>query len=436
MSLGGRQQQASLPLLAVLVLALVSWAAATAPPPTTARGPLAPQWAGRLRRTVGSGVARVLPAARTSPFQPRSPPSWPKSKPFFEGWFIRVVDHVGKASFCVILGSFKHARQRGDDAVQLGNDFSGFSSHYLGLSYHVAAAGKDEATTLHHFASPEDVSIAARTPSRPGSCDPPDPDFSIEFKDAGSFQVSPEGGSLNFTVPGLSVHADFNDRKPWSRGKPNSKGPEGWLPGWLLPCHYFVHTLASPASYCLDADGLPDALEGKGVLHAECNYGDVFPAGWCWAQGCNSGGTASFILTGGKFVIGPVVTSSWVLGYRSSQLDWNFRTTDFDRVVASANCDDGRLSLRCTSRCGRRLMTIDIQAPQGSFGEPIYCPTQVGWSNLPGCIESYTATARLRCFRRTGWRLRKKLVEDVQVPLAALEFGGDFQGRQDGTLEL
>jgi hypothetical protein len=39
---------------------------------------------------------------------------------------------------------------------------------------------------------------------------------------------------------------------------------------------------------------------------------------------------ASFVLTGGKFVIGPVTTNSFVLAYRSPRLQWHFRTTDLD----------------------------------------------------------------------------------------------------------
>ena len=43
-------------------------------------------------------------------------------------------------------------------------------------------------------------------------------------------------------------------------------------------------------------------------------------------------GAAHLVLTGGRFIIGPLVTNSYVLGVRAGELRWDFRTTDLDRV--------------------------------------------------------------------------------------------------------
>lgn len=41
-----------------------------------------------------------------------------------------------------------------------------------------------------------------------------------------------------------------------------------------------------------------------------------------------------------------------------------------------------------------------VQAPEGSFGPAIYVPTAEGFSNAPGCVESYAATATFRLYTK------------------------------------
>ncbi len=48
-------------------------------------------------------------------------------------------------------------------------------------------------------------------------------------------------GRLSFQLPELSVAASFRHRQAWSKDRPNTAGPEGWLQKTgLLPLHYFV----------------------------------------------------------------------------------------------------------------------------------------------------------------------------------------------------
>lgn len=61
------------------------------------------------------------------------------------------------------------------------------------------------------------------------------------------------------------------------------------------------------------------------------------------------------------------------------------------------------------------------QAPEGSFGSAIYVPTPDGFSNEPGCVESYAATARFRLYTKgdkvEGDGLTRPLVlrEEVEI---------------------
>ncbi len=69
---------------------------------------------------------------------------------------------------------------------------------------------------------------------------------------------------------------------------------------------------------------------------------------------------------------------------------------------------------------------IDIFAPPGSFGPPIYVPTPAGFSNCPGCSESFTARARIRAIQG-GEKDKLRIVEEHWLDLCALEFGGNMR---------
>ncbi len=88
-----------------------------------------------------------------------------------------------------------------------------------------------------------------------------------------------------------------------------------------------------------------------------------------------------------------------------------------------------RNRLEAQSRCGRRRMEVVMVAPPGSFGPPLYVPTPGGFSRLPGCRESFTATAHINAVDEGGHGAGKRIVleETYEVPLAALELGGDLQ---------
>ena len=181
------------------------------------------------------------------------------------------------------------------------------------------------------------------------------------------------------------------------------------------------------------------------MAHIERNWGDSFPTGWVWAQASAPFGEAFLVLTGGRFVIGPITTDSHVIGLRTrgggggggrggrggmrrrnrdgaQSLSWDFRTTDLDRIVERRDACGGGLVLNATSRDRQRRLELHFSAPPASFGEPIPVPTvSEGFSARPGCRESYTAVVEI-----AAWQ-RQELVFTRRVPRAVLEFGGEFQ---------
>lgn len=219
-------------------------------------------------------------------------------------------------------------------------------------------------------------------------------------------------------------------------------GPEGWLSRTgLLPCHYFVHSFGSPASYQLRRWGETSPPLARALVHMERNYGEAFPTGYTWAQATAPNGSAFLVATGGLFVIGPVTSLTYIIGFRapgrydacsaggivtSSNFAWDFRTTDLDRIRARRSPCAGELALNATSRDGRRRLLLFFSAPPNSFGEAMPIPTQNGFSSIPGCRESYAASVSIKAEVRSHGR-RWEQVLDISTSLVALEFGGSWQ---------
>ena len=93
---------------------------------------------------------------------------------------------------------------------------------------------------------------------------------------------------LDVRVSDVSLVANMSSpRVPWSPSHPDTAGPEGWLARTrLLPCHYFVHSFASPATYTLrrPRGTIGASADGGATAHIERNWGRSFPTGWTWAQ--------------------------------------------------------------------------------------------------------------------------------------------------------
>lgn len=359
------------------------------------------------------------------------------NNPFFQGWLIRNVDHVNNCSFILIVGSF--SKEKSDH----------FDEHYVFCSI----TTKDYTRHAESFPSPSLVSIKARSPaSGSGSLD-----LSWAAKDLGGFSFSDRGcvGEFDF---GHEFRIKFNStaRMSWKHCVDptavncptnmdhdiNIDGPEGWL-GYtpLLPCRYFVHSVGSRCSYevqtfgdRIDSKGLSsDRITGQGYAHIEGNHGSFFPEGWTWCQGIAPSNEFSLSFVGGKFDIAGLTPMNFVVFFRRRNGHRViFRTTDLDKIVYSIHPTEGIVKISASSRniFRRERLEITVQSEQPSschFGKPIYIPTAKGFSNTPGCVETYTAMATVKYFDSRA----QKVPEIYFLPLTALEFGGSFVGKRE-----
>ena len=357
---------------------------------------------------------------------------------WFEGWFLRFVDHAAASSVAVVFGSLRKnaltaAERRFDEhlllvAYSIGDDNSQWTESLIldGTTVRVDGGGND--------------GLGPRVSWWSGQ--------------HGGMHIAGDVATLDLQLPtGLRLVANVSGpRVLWDPRRPNEGGPEGWLSRTgLLPCHYFVHTFGSRGTYTLRhgrGSARRDLRDRDALVHIERNWGDSFPTAWVWAQAAAPGGSAFFVLTGGRFVIGPLTTDSYVIGLRAlnggahspnNAFSWDFRTTDLDRVREVRAPCEGVLLVNATSRDGRRRLELVLAAPMSSFGKRIPVPTAThGFSSEHGCRESYTATAHIAAYdmvpvtsRRTEsiWPRAQRVPTlrlRMQVPLAALEFGGSF----------
>lgn len=390
------------------------------------------------RSVLGDGRQRTristapIFAAALLPMEPR--PLTGRQRPWFEGWFFRFTDHATGASAAIIFGSLRgrlHERERQKPRPA-------FDEHLLVLGYR-DGRGVDVSRSVL-------LDGDAVTLGKGGG-----PSARVSWWSArhGGVRLSAAGTELDVRfADGMRLAANISSaRVPWNCERPDRDGPEGWLSRTgLLPCHYFVHSFSSPSAYAVwDGEARRARhIGGDALAHVERNYGASFPSGWVWAQASAAAGRASFVLTGGRFVIGPLTMESFVVGLRvptppgtpasHARLSWDFRTTDLDRVDDVRHPCEGTLFVNATSRDGRRRLELLLAAPRASFGPPIMVPTHAGgFSDRPGCRESYAALAHVWAWstERGGRRPERQMAAAdqlrIDIPLAVLEFGGDRQ---------
>lgn len=211
-------------------------------------------------------------------------------------------------------------------------------------------------------------------------------------------------------------------------------GPEGWLrrAAQLLPCHYFVHSVGSRCRYELTAgSGLSQRahrVNGEGFAHIEGNHGRFFPSGWIWSHAIAANNSASFSLALGKFAIAGLTPTTCILYLRRANgRPIVFRTTDLDSIRYVTDRATGTLELNATSLFKNRRLSLVIR-PAGNaaaaFKTRVQVPTALGFSNRPGCLETYTATATIKLSKLIGGQAGDG--EVYEFPLTALEYGGSF----------
>ena len=377
---------------------------------------------------------------------PLNPQTISLSGPFFQGWLMRTVDHRVNTSFILIVGSFannskkRKLNHKQNDRDRVDQERQEYDEHYIFCGVCMA-----DGTSRHFHALPrsEDVTITGGKTSSLSLPFPHENELNITWdaKGYGKFEFNTNECNAFFHFEDneddgtlLDLRMKVVGREPWNRGN-SLAGPEGWL-GYttLLPCHYYVHTTCSNCEYDLiytKRRGKREVVTSStGLTHMEGNYGTFFPKGWTWAQGVSAPSSASssesFSLVGGLFVIGGIQPVNWVIYIRAQDKHWEFRTTGGSQIKYRVSSSSGSVEVNATTPFRNQRLHMTIRSKNASpvdFSPAIYIPTAEGFSNKPGCRETYTAFATA-----TIYDSQDAIVKEMTFDLSALEFGGSFQG--------
>lgn len=332
--------------------------------------------------------------------------------PWFEGWYTRITDVDGKRSVAVIGASYLPAGM----------------SYYPGLKmpgYLVVLVSEgDGSITRAYEVFPEDTTFIQWE----------EPVFGNSyFMIPGDFEWSAENygyitqDMIDINIPGvLDISAtSFHDPISWNSIIPGL-GPEGFTQFLcLIPVHWYVFSLGSDADYyrlSIHGDSEDVILSGMGYVHQEKNWGKAFPPAWIWAEGINHDNTSQFALSGGKLGPGPYLSETWLVGFHSPYVHWDFRPsipgTVFESVIDACS---GYFKLTAKNR--RRRLVIEATAPVETFS-PVSIPTVSGFEP-DGAVESFSATVEISAYW-LSWFRREILIDRQFFSNAGLEFGSGF----------
>ncbi|EKX49039.1 hypothetical protein GUITHDRAFT_136224 [Guillardia theta CCMP2712] len=439
---------------------------------------------------VGIVLDSLLPPSGQTSFM--MPLALPRRKPFFDGWFIRITDLAMKTSCSLIVGSMRRSGSESFNEHYVSISFSsprfgrkGHKPYELQSFHHVSTQEEVSILFDERKMSGFENEIDWRAPAA-GRCS----SFSWESKECGSMRFLDGGARVEVDMrlrnernEVIELRAKLRQPKPWGyarvRGerleihsrpsltsRKNEAGPEGWLGRTpLLPCRYFVQSLGSECSYTLRrrCGGMGNSsrvyhladvcVSGGGFAHVETNYGAAFPSGHEERkvltgppQVIGPENRVALLVTGGKFKIGGLTPLTWIVAFRVSNTSFNFRTTDLHQVKARFSCSKRTFSLEAFNPFSPLLLSrsrfhltalsagdfVQIEANDANMNQDeqnVWVPTLQGFTNKPGCSESFAATVRVRAWKGRHLQRRNEDAPDFDesLRLAALEFGGEFQ---------
>jgi len=333
----------------------------------------------------------------------------PVKGPFFEGWYMRLIDHSKDLSLGVLFGSV------------VPEDKSKASKlNFVGL----LRSTSDDGLLKDYNAFPEEVSVTVKD-GRP-VVENPDRASPVDFTwsySGGFIRVTEEETLVNVTIDNVRFTALIGRPHPWG---PNGIGPmnnwDNWLP---FPLFWFVYSLRSPVTYYEWVEDGKRVVRGhSGIVHMEKNWGDSFPGGWIWIQGYGPTTNTTFALTYGPVdVVGPLSLNGFLFGYRNPAkgVELNFRP-DNALVSRELNGCHGDAMFEFTSLTMQNRVKLVLSSGTESYSDCLYGPMHNGFR--PVCRESFKAEARVEVYKKS-W-LSWELVDTATVNNAALEFGGKF----------
>ncbi|KAK7088546.1 uncharacterized protein [Littorina saxatilis] len=368
------------------------------------------------------------------------PHLYPSNGPFFEGWYVRLMDPAQQFSLGFLHGRVLPAKNSsaGTSASQSPAESQKckFSSQHcamhkqqgLPLVYaSVLVQDNNVSQKLQSYngafpARDYSVTVQGGKPVVQNPDDESPPDFSVKLGNNGSFVVTADGTLVNVAIGNVRLYIKASNPVPWG---PHGEGPESWLDHLPLPLHWFVYSLRSTVTQYKFTDAASGRIVsgGNARLHMEKNWGETFPTAWVWSQGVTKS-NVNLALSGGIVHFIRDVTA-FLVGYRNpgKNIVWNFTPANSRVSFVHDGCN-GAFNLNLTSVDHK--LALKVSSPMSSFSDCLLGPEKYGFR--PACVESYNAVASVRAYKRNYFHFEE--VDRAEIPQAALEFGGTYVCKQ------
>ncbi|KAL3859385.1 hypothetical protein ACJMK2_009608 [Sinanodonta woodiana] len=347
------------------------------------------------------------------------PHLFPKTGPFFEGWYMRITDFDRRDSLGILFGQVLPKQGintseplvlasilRRENCQNRVCQLVSYNAIFTPAQTKVTVNGKPVVS------NPDDASSA---------------NFQFEMNsgsEGGLFIQNANSTTFYFRIGNLSLKGELGPNVPWA---PNGGGPEGWLSHLPLPLHWFVYSLRSPLKmYILTDIGRKQTVVGhNGVAHLEKNWGLSFPKAWIWAEGVSDyTKNISFALSGGLVPFSFISLSAYLIGYRNplENIDINFRP---DNSVITLLKDDCKREVNISAKSLFYTLEINLFSTNSSFSSCLFGPQETGFRKA--CVESYDAIANIRVYKSSILGVFvHKLIDKQTLTDVALEFGGTY----------
>lgn len=322
--------------------------------------------------------------------KPQTPPF---SGPWFEGWYIRVVDQEKKLSFATISTTSTHEKI----PLELNQVLPGYKAFVF--------APEDSALTYSREEFPQETQLVTDSSS----------DALLWQDSVGSSLTSDR---LDLVMPESShrIEVNFGEHTPWSK-KNIDWGPAG-LAGQIpiLPLQWFVVSTKTPVSYKLTTP--QGVLEGTGYAHIEKNWGKAFPKAWMWLQGLSDDGEHQLAIAGGPLKLGPATITAFLVGVRGPNVRVDIQPSQGPQVKYKTWSEPCAGKFKLRAKNWRYKVEVTASAPIDSF-VPLAIPTKNGY--LPNLAqESFYSTINVKV-----WEFGR-LAYEHEFTSSALEFGADY----------
>ena len=342
------------------------------------------------------------------------PHVYPKNGPFFEGWYMRIVDFEKRNSFGILFG---HVLPKPVGQTVEPKVLASLLLRTNCSSQNVCALNSTNVTC-----DVKNLNVTVKNGPVVANPDDKSPSFFSWKPPFGFFMQHGNRTSFQFDFGKYVFRAKFGATVPWG---PDGEGPEGWIDKLpFIPLHWFVFSLRSPViSYeILDTETGRTLVGTNGVVHMEKNWGVSFPKGWMWSQGVTPR-HISFALSGGLVALAHITTEQFLFGYRNpyKNIVLNFRPGNSIFSVLRNGCS-GSFHVTIKSLILKHKVVLSAFAKPKTFSKCLYGPEVTGFR--PVCTESYDAVVKIVVYERSYFTWKE--IDRQTVKYSALEFGGAY----------